>query len=315
MKTGKDVYTIVTEKMIAQLEAGTVPWRKPWRSEHGEVPMNLRSMKAYRGINVWMLGTLGYARPYFVSFKQAKDMGGSVRKGEKGHIAIFWKLNPYKKTVTDATGHDTIEERKGMLLRYYQVFNVAQCDGLEKYLPALAVPPSPAERIDAAEQIARAYHRGPVVQTGALACYRTALDQVTMPARGAFDNPAEYYSTLFHELTHSTGHADRLNRASVADCTSFFGSPDYSREELVAELGAAFLCASAGIENIQAFQNSAAYLAHWLKNLKADARLIVQAAASAQKASDFIKNIRHEDKAAPASTSGAESQAEELATV
>src|SRR3989304_3156844 len=315
MKTGKDVYTIVTEKMIAQLEEGVIPWRKPWRSVGGEVPTNLRSKKAYRGINVWMLGTLGYARPYFVSFKQAKLMGGSVRKGEHGHMAVFWKLNPYKKTVTDATGHDTIEERKGMLLRFYTVFNVAQCDGLEKYLPALAVPKSPAERIDAAEQIARAYHRGPVGQTGALACYRTALDQVTMPARGAFDNPAEYYSTLFHELTHSTGHKDRLNRASVADCTSFFGSPDYSREELVAELGAAFLCASAGIENIQAFNNSAAYLAHWLKNLKADARLIVQAAAQANKAADFIQNVRHEDKDKHAAVSGTGVEAEELAAV
>lgn len=284
------VYEIITERIIAELQKGVVPWHKPWKSSG---PMNLVSKRAYRGVNTWLLGVSQYASPYWLTFKQAKALGGSVRAGQKATPVVFWK--PVKSK--DKTSG---EEKTFPLLRYYSVFNVEQCDGLEKHIPvdvAKTVAP-----IDAAAAIVEGMPDKPTIQHGGTrACYAPGSDTVTMPPRDTFDNGEFYYSTLFHELTHATGHVSRLDRKGITESAGF-GSETYSKEELVAELGAAFLCAEAGIVE-RLIDNSAAYINNWLGALKQDVKLVVQAAAQAQKAADYILNRKPaEAPAAPAAT-------------
>ena len=276
------VYDIITDRIVSLLESGTVPWRKPWNTQAG-CPKNLVSKREYRGINVFLLHCLGYELPYFLTYRQAKKRGGHVRQGERGCPVVFWKCDWRPKP---ADGDD--EERAGAtvpLLRYYTVFNVAQCEGIEYPLP------SRVERehtpVTAAENIVQGMPHAPHVEHGSRqACYVPSLDSVRMPRPEVFESGEAYYATLFHELTHSTGHSSRLDR-KVDTVLAPFDSTDYSREELVAEMGAAFLCAEAGIADARIDQ-SAAYIEGWLRRLRSDKRLVVVAAAQAQKAADFI---------------------------
>lgn len=272
-----DVYQIVTDRVISLLEAGTVPWRKPWAGGEYQFPMNLASGKAYRGVNVWLLSCAGFGSPYWVSFKQARDRGGNVRKGEKSSLAVFWKRLDVDDKVTG--------ERKFVpLLRYYNVFNVEQCDGLA--YPKPEAKPDTFNPIAAAESIVEAMPARPEITHGEpRAYYRRDVDRVNMPAKQSFDVEAEYYSTLFHELIHSTGHESRLAR--LANESTNFGSSTYAKEELLAEMGASYLSASAGILH-RTVDNSAAYVASWLRRLRDDRKLVVNAAAAAQRAADFI---------------------------
>ena len=273
-------YDIITERIVAQLEAGTVPWRKPWNGKAG-MPKNLKSGKEYRGINVFLLHSLGYESPYFLTFRQAKERGGSVSRGEKGCPVVFWKL-----LEVDETGDETTTKRVPML-RYYTVFNVAQCEGINA--PTLDVPERRHEPVQAAQATVEAMPKRPGIVHGYTgAAYSPRTDIVRMPKPGRFESSEAYYKTLFHELTHSTGHSSRLDR-NVDLKLAAFGSSDYSREELVAEMGAAFLCGETGILDAQ-IEQSAAYIAGWLKALKNDRKLVVTAAAQAQKAADFILN-------------------------
>src|SRR5467141_1902824 len=269
------VYEIVTSRILAELERGEIPWRKPWRTLP---PANLISKKPYRGINVFLLALAGYGSQYWLTFRQAQALGGNVRKGEHGTKIIFWKFDRYETETADG---DT-EERKGAFLRYYTVFNLEQTEGLKALL---ALPP--AFPIESAEEIVKGMPNPPAFEQDAQAAYLPSRDTVTMPSRTAFDSQAEYYSTLFHELTHSTGHAKRLAREGF-DTPQMFGSESYSREELIAEMGSAMLCGIAGIEQAT-ISNSAAYLQSWIRRLKADSRLVVSAASAAQKAADFIR--------------------------
>lgn len=270
-------YDIITDQITTKLEEGTVPWRKPWYGEAG-MPKNLVSKKDYRGINVFLLHCLGYESPYFVTFKQAKKLGGHVRKGEKGCPVVFWK----QLDVKDEDEEKTV--RHVPMLRYYTVFNVAQTEGLE--IPVLDVPEREHTPTEAAEQIVQGMPKAPEIKHGQRAAsYSPAEDVVRMPRPEVFESGEGYYSTLFHELTHSTGHTSRLDRKLSTESVAF-GSADYSREELVAEMGAAFLCAQAGIET--RLDQSAAYIEGWLKKLKSDRKLVVVAAAQAQKAADFV---------------------------
>jgi antirestriction protein ArdC len=282
-----NVYEIITARMLAEIEKGTLPWHKPWKAALGDESANLVSKKGYRGINRFLLAHLPYARPYFVTYKQAQDLGGNVKKGEKGCPVIFWKTGTYTKE--DATGTDQTET--SFLLRYYTVFNVAQCDGLDRHLPAVVptITGPEVSPIDSAERLVSGFHSRPTLvhQAGDRAYYQPSTDTAVMPERTQFTSSAEYYSTLFHELTHSTGHTARLNRPTLVDA-SYFGSCNYSKEELVAEMGAAFLCGEAGIENEAAMKNSASYLDGWRRKLKADSRVVIQAAGQAQKAADLI---------------------------
>lgn len=278
------VYDIVTERITAIIEAGTVPWRKPWTP--GLEPRNLVSNKPYRGINTFLLGALPYGSPYFLTYKQAEQLGGTVRKGEKSHIAVFWKLQ--EKAEADESGKVT--KRNIPILRYFNVFNLDQCDDVR--MPAGRPLPevreySDLDRIAAADLVVAGYTDGPrITHGGDGAYYRPAFDEVTLPQMGRFASVSEYYSTLFHELGHSTGHADRLDRFS--DFTEHrFGSPNYAREELVAEMTAAFLCGHTGVLPAT-IENSAAYLAGWLQAIKADPKALVVAAGQAQKAADLI---------------------------
>ncbi len=270
-------YDVITDRIVAQLEAGTVPWRKPWNGQAG-MPKNLVSGKEYRGINVFLLHCLGYESPYFLTFRQAKKLGGHVRKGEKGCPVVFWKW-------LDRETDDEPTTRRVPLLRYYTVFNVAQCEGVEA--PTIDVPEREHEPLQAAEAMVGAMPTPPGIVRGYVsAAYSPRTDIVRMPKPGRFESDKAYYGTLFHELTHSTGHPSRLNRKGVTE-TVEFGSRTYSQEELVAEMGAAFLCGETGILDIQIDQ-TAAYIDGWLRSLRNDRKLVVTAAAQAQKAADYI---------------------------
>ena len=284
-----DVYEIITDRIVQQLENGVIPWHKPWKAGAHGWPKNLVSKKDYRGINVFLLSCTPYELPYWLSFKQAKDLGGHVKKGERSTVVVFWK---WLETEDEETGKTV----KRPLLRYYNIFNVSQCEGLEARVPPVSDDPGkPFEPIDVCERIVSGMSQAPEIHFGTTgAFYRHADDSVSMPHRERFASVPEFYSTLFHELTHATGHESRLRRPGIVE-PSRFGSGTYSKEELVAEMGAAFLCGHAGIENAT-LDNSAAYIAGWLKRLKDDKRLVVHAAANAQKAADFILGTTFDDQ-------------------
>lgn len=277
----ESVYQVVTDRIISLLEKGTVPWHQPWHSSN-QAPQNLVSRKPYRGINIFLLNALGYSSPYFLTFKQAQDLGGHVKRGEKGTPVVFWKW-------LDVEDEETHESKRVPFLKYYSVFNIAQCEGVE--VPVTILSPSTPSPIQAAEQIVASMPNRPEIRTGLnRAFYSPAGDFVGMPSVHQFPKDEEYFSTLFHELTHSTGHESRLNRKGVAGSEgnwSSFGSEPYSKEELVAEMGAVFLCGEAGIVD-RTLDNSAAYISSWLQRLKNDSKLVVQAAAQGQRAADFI---------------------------
>lgn len=268
-------YEIVTEAIIKQLESGVAPWRKPWRTE---MPANLASKKEYRGINVFLLASLGYGSRYWLTYRQAQTLGGSVRKGEHGSKVVFWKIDEYRKEDKE-TGET--ENRKSILLRYYTVFNLEQCEGIKSPEPTRVIAP-----LEQCETIVNSMPNPPGFEQDSRAFYRPSTDTVGVPARSAFDSAEEFYSTLFHELTHSTGHPSRVGREGIMEHNPF-GSDDYSKEELVAEMGAAMLCGVAGIQS-RTLDNSASYLQSWINRLRSDSRLIVSAASQAQKAADFI---------------------------
>lgn len=268
-------YEIVTEAIIKQLECGVAPWRKPWRTE---MPANLVSKKDYRGINIFLLASLGYGSRYWVTYRQVQALGGSVRKGERGSKVVFWKIDQYQKENKE-TGET--EHRNSMLLRYYAVFNLEQCEGIQSPEPTRIIAP-----LEQCEAIVSSMPNPPSFEQDSRAFYRPSTDTVGMPARSAFDSAEEYYSTFFHELTHSTGHPSRSGRERIMEHDPF-GSEDYSKEELVAEMGAAMLCGVAGIDS-RTLNNSASYLQSWINRLRSDSRLIVSAASQAQKAADYI---------------------------
>lgn len=287
-----NVFEIVTDQILKQLEAGTAPWRKPWSIE---MPVSLSSGKPYRGINIWLLGFQGWASKFWLTYEQAKKLGGQVRGGERSTLAVFWKTSKYNKTTrNEATGEDETESRNGFLLRYYRLFNAQQVEGLESLgLGNSQRVPS----IEACEKIAAGFPNPPQSEQGHRAAYSPQTDTVYMPNRQAFTGAEEYYSTLFHELTHATGHPKRLERFKANE-HHLFGDDAYSQEELVAEMGASFLCGMAGIENTRS--NSAAYLQAWIKRMKGDAKLVVSAASQAQKAVDLILGTKFQEQAAPA---------------
>ncbi|MDJ0953373.1 MAG: ArdC-like ssDNA-binding domain-containing protein [Acidimicrobiia bacterium] len=282
------VYEIITGKILEELDKGVIPWRKPWKAASGS-HTNIVSGKPYNGVNIILLGIAafrgGFSSNYWMTFKQAKQKGGSVRKGETGTQVIFWKVVD-KKVEDEDTGE--IEIKKNFILRYYTVFNLDQVDGVKA--PVTNEEVNDHSPIEAAEAIVDGMPNKPEINFGgSRACYVPMLDVINNPELNAFGLPEEFYSTLFHELVHSTGHKDRLDRFENNTQLAAFGSEDYSKEELVAEIGAAFLCGHAGIEN-QTLDNSVAYINGWREKLTNDPKLIIHAAAKAQKAADFILN-------------------------
>ena len=279
-------YDRITERIVSLLSQGTVPWHKPWQVNTG-LPRNLVSQKPYRGINVFLLMAMNYESPHWLTLRQANLLGGQIKPGEKSCPVVFWK--PMK--VKDK---ESGEDRKIPFLRLYHVFNVAQCTGLKNIPKAdetAFVSTKPAEIVAGMPQ-------PPTIKHGMKAAYYSpADDTVGMPDRNRFDTEESYFATLFHELTHGVGHKSRLNRATLSESNGY-GSDPYGKEELIAEMGSAFLCGYAGIVD-RTIDSSAAYLEGWLKQLKEDKTLIVHAAAQAQKAADFILN-RTPENGAPA---------------
>jgi len=278
------VYEIITSRIIEKLEAGIIPWHKPWHSVEG-MPKNLITKKEYRGINVFLLAMQRYESPYWLSFKQAQDLGGNVKKDEKGTPVVFWNwLNQID---------DEGNEKNIPFMRYYTVYNVAQCENIdESKIPAIAAIHNDFDHIAGCEAIIANMPNCPEIQQGKQrASYNPLSDIISIPRFDSFDTAEEFYSTLYHEAIHSTGSAKRLNRFNKD--ISHFGDCEYSKEELVAEMGAAFLCGFAGIENIT-INNSVAYIQGWLKVLKEDKKLVIMAAAQAQKAADYILMVNQE---------------------
>jgi antirestriction protein ArdC len=277
------VYEIITQKIMDQLEKGVIPWKKPWIAEW---PQNFKSKKRYRGINVHLLTMNDFDSPYWLSFKQVGEMGGRVKKGEKGTVIVFWKMLEAK----DEEADEETDKKFIPLLRYYRVWNLDQTEGIDYPKPEARIL-GEVELIAEAEQIIADMPNKPVIKFGGQgAFYSPKEDLVNIPIREKFKTAAGYYGTVFHELGHSTGHPDRLNRPEIAN-SSRFGSEKYSKEELVAEMTASFLLGHIGFTDDPEIENAAAYIGSWLKKLKDDPRFVVQAAAQAQKAADYILNI------------------------
>jgi len=291
----RDVYQIVTDKILETMERGEVPWHKPWKSM-SSLPVNLKTKRRYSGLNVWMLVAeafaKGYTSPYWLTFNQVKSLGGHVRKGEKSTLVVFWKWIEYEEEVENP-GEIETKPRKRPFLRYYSVFNTDQCEGLDEKLPKIEKNEE-ISAIDSCEKIAKEMPKCPViVPNGGRAYYNPREDKIGMPKAELFESSEEYYSTLFHEMGHSTGHESRVGRKSITEGFDFWGDHKYSQEELVAEFAAAYLCAFGGIEN-KTIDNSAAYIQHWKKAFKEDKRLVVIAASQGQKAADYILGRRVE---------------------
>lgn len=283
-----DVYARVTGQIIAHLEAGVRPWQRPWTAGGAAVRPLRSNGTPYRGVNVltlWLAAAeAGYPSPFWFTFRQAEELGGHVRKGERGALVV------YSNTVTKAepTEDEVAAEREVFILKGYTVFNACQVEGLLDWLSGpLPARFSPADRLGAAD----AYFQSAGVDLrhgGDRAFYAPAADYVRLPPFAAFRDAESYYATLAHEATHWTGHQSRLAR----DMSGKFGEDEaYAREELVAEIGAAFLCADLRLA-LEPREDHAAYLDAWLRILKEDKRAVFKAAAAAQKAVDFLHALQ-----------------------
>lgn len=275
-KADSTLYTRVTQQIEAALSKGVVPWRKPWKGR-AYLPCNAISKRPYNGVNLLLLSLAPFANYRWITARQANELGGHIRKGERGSLVVFWKILEREAT-------DSESKRSIPLLRYFHVFNIEQVEGIAFE----DTPTAPTiNKIEEAEQAVRNMPNPPRLighQTSAF--YRPGDDTVAMPRIERFDSADHYYATLMHELGHSTGHPSRLNRPGVAS-TAMFGSEDYSREELVAELASAFLCAEIGLDN-SLIDNAASYVNGWLNALNRDTKAIVLASSQARHAADFI---------------------------
>lgn len=278
-----DIYEHVTNTIIALLEQGTIPWRKPWITSGP--PRNLLTRHWYTGINHLLLNALPYTQPYYLTFKQVKAVAGLIKPGEKGHLIVF------RKTITEPDEKEPEQTVKRYVLRYYYVFNVAQCENIPPGLiPSVKAFQKHEDPIQECEWVIEDYKVCPAIRFGgAEAYYDPGKDLINCPLRERFKRLEDFYATLFHEMVHSTGHQSRLNRKEVAENPAF-GSDGYSLEELVATLGASYICSFTGIEQ-GTIENHAAYIQNWLMALKNDKRFIVHASTRAQRAVDYILNI------------------------
>lgn len=263
-------YKVVYDAIMEELDKGVIPWKRPWK---GTFPANAITGRQYRGINVWLLW--GAEDHRWMTFNQVRKHGGSVNKGAKSRRIVLFTINE----VDDENAKDG--KKKFPILRYYNVFNVADISGID----FAEVGRENVIQIEPADEVVDKYKNAPKIKNGGEASYNIAQDIVTMPKQNLFDDDNAYYATLFHELVHSTGHGTRLNRKTIAE-PAMFGSEKYSEEELIAELGSAFLCAMCGIDNT--IKNSASYIAGWKKKLEYNPKIMVSASSMAQKAVDYM---------------------------
>ena len=275
-----DAYQLITDRILEKMEGGQIPWQKPWHTFGA--PRNYVSGHVYTGINAFLLHFLCDGMPLFLTFRQAKKLGGYIRQGAKGFPIVFYNVIE-KETAEGETKHVPFAS-------YSTVFNMADVEGVELVLPEGAAIIH--EPITAAEAIVTSWADRPgITHMRQEAYYVPSLDYVNMPSLSSFRSTEQYYQTLFHELTHATGHRNRLNRPDLAENMAVKGAAGYAREELTAEMGAAFLCGAAGISPASTDDNTAAYLQFWLGKLKEDKTLLVKAASHAQKAANLILGI------------------------
>lgn len=279
-----DVYTIITNKIIEKLESGIIPWKKPWIG--GKGAFNRVSGKSYSMLNQMLLEHDGE----YLTFNQITDLGGTVKKGAKGEMVVFFKMNEYEEKDEES---GEIKVKKYPVLRYYKVFHISNVEGIEPLEIEETIINVNAET-NAFCEVERAVERyiensaiNYEVTNGNRACYSPTTDTIQIPSFKQFVNMNEYYSTLFHEIVHSTGHETRLNR----DLKNGFGSENYAKEELVAELGSVFLNNHYGVETDDTFDNSTAYVQSWLNVLKNDKKLIVSASTQAEKAANYVLSV------------------------
>lgn len=276
----KDIYEMVTDRIIEQLEKGYIPWQKSWAGVH-DGAYNRISNKPYSLLNQMLLSKTGE----YASFKQWTELGGHIRKNEKAEIITFWKIQQIEEENED--GEKIIKQLP--LLRYYNVFHISQVEGVEPK----SIDLNELQPIEEAERIKTEYmqreHIKILEKVTNKAFYSPSLDYIQVPCKEQYQHIEEFYSTLFHEMTHSTGHKVRLDREDVKDCM-YFGSENYSKEELCAELGSAFLINKLGIESSKSFNNSTAYIQSWLRVLKNDKKFIISASSRAEKAVKYILN-------------------------
>lgn len=278
-----ELYEKIAEKILESIEkSGVAPWHKPWATG---VPMNI-SKRPYRGINLILLSLNSYSSPFWLTFNQAKKLGGSIRKGEHGTQIVFWKF--YRKEVDTDDGDKEI--RKFAVAKAYTVFNVEQCDLPENKIPKMKT--SENSPIETADAIVRDWNGCAINHGGSKAFYSPNSDSITVPAKNSFESSEAYYSTLFHEMAHATGHPDRLHRFEVKDIPS---KESYSKEELVAEITASFLRGVAGIDGSKEFDNSVSYLKSWAAYIRDNKNEVIHAASSAQKAADSILGIEFDN--------------------
>lgn len=282
-----DVYQMVTDRIIEQLEKGVVPWHQEW---HGTIDgaFNRITKRRYSLLNQMLLEHDGE----YASLKQWNKLGGRVKPGEHGELVVFWKIERYASTTTginDEGQEETLTTYKTIpYLKYYKVFHISQVEGVK---PLEITKPVDNNPIEKAEEVIENYVTKDHLklrrdQPSNRAYYSPGADLVVVPMLSQFENEGGYYSTLFHELTHSTKHKSRLNRSN--DCLAFFGNEEYSKEELVAEIGSANMMRILGIDTEGTFNNSASYIDNWLQVLKNDKKFIVSASSQASKATDYI---------------------------
>lgn len=279
-----NIYEEITNRIINQLENGIIPWHKPW-SGIASGAYNRVSKKPYSLLNQMLLKHDGE----YATYKQWSDLGGKVRKGEKSEIVVFWKI-----LQVEENKDGKIEKKSIPLLKYINVFHVSQVDGVEPK----NIKPIEHKPIEEAEKIKNDYANRENISIKELitdrAFYSPLKDYIQVPCKEQYKDIMEFYSTLFHEMIHSTGHRDRLGRLDCSIKLASFGSEDYSKEELIAEIGAAFLMNHIGIESSKTFKNSAAYIQSWLEVLKNDNRFIVSASSKAEKAMKYILGVKEE---------------------
>lgn len=283
----RDIYQTITDRFVEQLKKGTVPWQKPWFGVQ-----NMVSRKQYRGINALLLGSAEFQSPFWVSFKQALDLGGHIKKGEKSTPVIYYKLFDKHDEAGNAIIRGDGRAARVPFIRWANVFNLDQTEGIAP--PAITTGQSTGQPLEKAAEIVANAKLCPIHHTGFAALYSPQDDVIRMPTPSSFRSPEDYHLTLFHEMTHATGHSSRLDREGITQPAKF-GSERYSKEELIAELGAAFLSNEAGILTNLQFENSSAYLGSWIQKFQNDPRMIVSAASQAQRSADFVLGIEHKE--------------------
>lgn len=272
------VYDYVTEKIIKELEKGNIPWQKPW---NGSPAINYVTRKPYQGINTLLLSKSGE----YLTWHQIQQLGGKVRKGAKAEFVVFYKTVTYKTEDAEESEEDNNSKVKTyFILRYYNVFHIDDVEGIPSKIQTFQHDP-----ITEAEEVISKYKDKPKIihDDSTKAYYSPMHDYINIPDQKYFKDIEKYYSTLFHEAVHSTGHYNRLNRFKKDEPLAAFGSESYSKEELIAEIGAAMLCNHCGILQ-QTLENTGAYIKSWIKVLKNDKRFIIQASSKAQKAVNYI---------------------------